>query len=152
VAPWRNLAISTAMIVLQAALSVVLVYVIRHLLPHFVDAGWIKPRPDAKDDAVAAAGPAIALMVVLALASIAKAWLLARMLRARVSGWRWPLILAAIVAGLVGWVVTRLPHRFEWVELAIGVPLILGVYGMIIWSVGFNQEDRTLFRFKDKKA
>ena len=41
-------------------------------------------------------------------------------------GWRWPLILAALASGVVGWAVTRLPHSLEWAELAFGVPLILG--------------------------
>jgi hypothetical protein len=39
-----------------------------------------------------------------------------------------------------------LPARFEWVELAIGVPSILGLYGWIIWRWGFGPEDRVLFK------
>jgi len=34
----------------------------------------------------------------------------------------------------------------EWVELAIGVPAILGVYCLVIWRRGFGPEDRMLFR------
>ena len=147
VAPKRNLAISVAMILFQAALSVVLVYVIRELLPPLQAAGWVPPRPHPKDDALAAAGPAIALMIALGLASFAKAWLLSRLLHARVSGWRWPIVWAAVAGGLVGWGVTRLPHSFEWFELIVGVPLILGAYGAVIWFKGFNQDDRALFRF-----
>jgi O-antigen/teichoic acid export membrane protein len=148
VAPKRNLAISLAMIVIQAVLSVVFVYLIRALLPALEQAGWIGPRPAPREDTVAAAGPAIALMLALGLASVAKALMLKTLLGARVSGWRWPLVWAAMIAGLVGWAVTQLPHRLEWMELAIGVPLILGVYGTIVWYRGFNRDDRALFRFR----
>jgi len=152
IAPWRNLAISVVMILLQAALSVVLVYAIRAALPSLVEAGWIEPRPDPKDDTIAAAGPAIALMIALGLAAIAKAWLLRKMLGARVNGWRWSLIGAALISGLLGWGVTRLPHSFEWFELIVGVPLILGTFGAIIWFKGFNHDDRALFRKNEVPA
>jgi O-antigen/teichoic acid export membrane protein len=146
IAPWRNLLISIAMIAIQAALSVVLVYAIRSALPSLVDAGWIEPRPDPRRDPIAAAGPALALMIALGLAAVAKAWLLRGLLKARVNGWRWSVIWAALTAGALGWMVTRLPHSFEWFELVAGVPAILGTFGAIIWYKGFNQEDRTLFR------
>ncbi|UAK25414.1 lipopolysaccharide biosynthesis protein [Sphingomonas nostoxanthinifaciens] len=152
VAPKRNLAISVAMIAIQAMLSVLFVYAMRGLLPQIVAWGWVNPRPDFHDDAIAAAGPAVALMIALALASVAKAWLLKRLLGASVSGWRWSLVLAAMVAGLAGWAVTRLPHQLEWVELAIGVPLILGIYGAVVWYRGFNTDDRALFRFEPARA
>ena len=152
VAPKRNLMISVAMIVVQAALSVVLVYALRAILPHLAALHLAKPRPAPADDTVAAAGPAFALMIALFGASIAKAWLLKTMLGARVNGWRWPIVWAALAAGLVGWAITRLPHTFEWVELAIGVPVILGVYGAIIWYKGFKSEDRALFRFRPAQA
>jgi hypothetical protein len=41
-----------------------------------------------------------------------------------------------------------LPARFEWVELMVGAPAILGLYGCIIWRWGFGPEDRVLFRKK----
>lgn len=148
VAPKRNLAISVAMILLQALLSVLFVWLLRGLMPWMEAQGWVKPRPDPRDDPIAAAGPAIALMLALGLASLAKAWLLARLLGARVNGWRWPLVGAALVAGTVGWLVTRLPHHFEWLELAAGVPLILAIYGGMIWYRCFTADDRALFRFR----
>ena len=147
IAAKRNFAISLGMILVQAGLSVLFVYLIRRAMPALEQAGWVDPRPAPADDPVAAAGPAIALMMALGLASFAKAWLLRRLLGARVSGWRWPLIWAALVAGVVGWAVTRLPHSFEWVELAVGIPLILGTYGVLIWWRGFSKDDRALFRF-----
>jgi hypothetical protein len=39
----------------------------------------------------------------------------------------------------------------EWLELLLGVPLILGVFGLVIWYRGFGEEDRVLFR-KGKAA
>ena len=152
IAPKRNLAISVAMILVQAALSIVLVYGIRALLPAMEQAGWLHPRPPFRDDPVAAAGPAIALMIALGLASVAKAWLLGRLLKAPVSGWRWSVVGAAIAAAVIGWLVTRLPHAYEWVELVVGVPLILGIYGIVIWRKAFSQEDRALFRFRPARA
>jgi len=146
IAPWRNLAISLVMILIQAALSVVFVYLFRAALPAFADAGWVKPRPSPHEDVVAAAGPAVALVLALGLAAIAKALLLRKLLGARVNGWRWSVVWAALVAGTLGWVVTRLPHSFEWFELVVGVPLILGTFGAFVWYWGFNQDDRALFR------
>src|SRR3546814_4193412 len=63
---------------------------------------------------VAAAAPAVALLVALGLASVLKARLLSRILGAPVSGWRWALLPAVAVAVVVGAVVTRVP---EWGEL-----------------------------------
>jgi len=146
VAPKRNLAISVAMILVQAALSVLFVYLIRAALPLLVDWGW-HARPAPRDDPIPAAGPALALMVALGMASVAKAWLLKRLLGAPVNGWRWPVVWAGLTALVVGWSVTRLPHRLEWMELALGVPLILGTFGAVIWRYGFSHADRALFRF-----
>ncbi|QJU57883.1 oligosaccharide flippase family protein [Sphingomonas sp. AP4-R1] len=146
VAAKRNFLISLLMIATQALLSVALVWLLRAILPSLADWHWVQPRPDENEDVIAAAGPAIALMLALGGASVAKALLLRRILRAKVSGWRWSLVFAAIVAAVTGWAVTRLPHSLEWVELAIGVPLILGVYGAIVWRFGFTTDDRALFR------
>jgi len=135
IAAKRNLAISIAMIAGQAVLSVVLIYLIRAF----------HPVADLKDDTVAAAGPAIALMLMLGVASIAKARLLRRLLSHRVSGWRWPLVPAAAAGCLIGMVAIWLP---EWVELVFGVPAILAGYGAVIWYRGFGDEDRLLFSMK----
>jgi O-antigen/teichoic acid export membrane protein len=130
VARHRNLMISLLMIGVQAALSVGLILGMRAL-------GW--------PIAFQAAGPAVALMLALALASILKARLLSRLLGAPVSGWRWPLVWAAAAASLVGYVAVILP---EWMELAFGIPLILGTFGFVVWKRGFTHEDRVLFRMK----
>ena len=74
IAAKRNLAISVAMIAGQTILSVVLVSLTRAF----------HPVSDMKNDTIAAAGPAVALMAMLGLASIAKAGLLRRLLGHRV--------------------------------------------------------------------
>lgn len=133
VARHRNLIISTLMIGVQVLLSLVLIFAMRNLdLP----------------TSFQAAGPAIALSLALALSSVLKARLLSRLLGAPVSGWRWPLIWAAAGAALIGYFFTLLPQRFEWVELVVGIPVILGVFGIILWTRGFTHEDRVLFRMK----
>ncbi|WP_221793144.1 lipopolysaccharide biosynthesis protein [Aquisediminimonas sediminicola] len=133
VARHLNLMISLSMIAVQAALSVIFILIMR-------DAGM--------SIAAQAAGPAIALCVALGLASIAKARLLSHLLGAPVSGWRWALVWASGAATLVGGAFTLLPKSFEWVELAIGIPAVLGVYGLIIWRRGFGADDRALFAKK----
>ncbi|TVV76345.1 lipopolysaccharide biosynthesis protein [Sphingomonas solaris] len=130
VARKRNLVISLAMIAVQVVLS----FAIVHLMRRF---DW--PL------LVQAAGPALAMTLALGFASIAKARLLARLLGAPVSGWRWALVYATLPAVAVGWVMTLLP---EWLELIVGIPAILAVYGAVIWYRGFGPEDRELFRMK----
>ena len=126
----RNMAISLAMIILQAALSVGLILLFRRF-------GW----PPIWQ----ATGPAIALMVSLGFAAIVKARLLSQLLEARVSPWRWQLIWAAAAAALVGQGATYLP---EWAELFFGVPAILLTFGAVLWWSGFSDEDRELFRMR----
>lgn len=144
VARWRNLLISTAMIVIQTLASIGLIYGLRVGYQALIDAGFqLDPISDARNDPIAAAGVAIGLMLALGLASIAKSWLLGRILDRGISGWRWALLPAVAAAVLVGSLVTRLP---EWAELVFGVPLILVTYGLVIWYRGFGAEDRLLFK------
>jgi len=131
VARHRNLMISTLMIGIQALLTVVLIVAMREM-------GW--------PQAFQAAGAALALALALGLASILKARLLCRLLDAPVQGWRWSLVWAGGAAILVGVLFTQLPKRFEWVELALGVPAILLSFGLVVWYRGFTHEDRALFR------
>jgi hypothetical protein len=104
---------------------------------------WLGLPGGTLPPAAAATGPAIALALALGLSSILKSRLLARLLGAPVSGWRWALVWAAVAATIVGAGVTRTP---EWMELLLGVPLILAVFGYVIWKRGFTEDDRTLFR------
>ena len=130
VARKRNLAISLAMIAVQVGLSFAIVHVMRRFgLPLLVQA----------------AGPALAMTLALGFASVAKARLLSRLLGAPVSGWRWAIVWATAPAVAVGGLMTLLP---EWVELILGIPAILAVYGAVIWYRGFGAEDRELFRMK----
>lgn len=128
VARHRNLMLSVLVISTQVALSFALILGFRALnLPI----------------AIQAAGPALALFCALALGAVLKSRLLARLLEAPVSGWRWALVWAAAGAGAMGAVAIRVP---EWGELLIGIPAVLGAYCFMIWRKGFTEEDRLLFR------
>ena len=131
-APRRNLLLSLGMIVLQGLLSVALCTAVG--LSHLDDI-WL---------AVAVAG---ALVAALATASVVKAHLLARLCDAPVHGWRPALFVAAGGAMLLGYGATQLP---EWAELIFGIPVILGIYGRIIWTRGFGPGDRALLRANKK--
>ncbi|MDB5663135.1 MAG: polysaccharide biosynthesis protein [Sphingomonas bacterium] len=145
VARWRNLAVSAAMIVVQVLVSVALIYGLREALPLLHAWGLPATVPtNVRNDPTSAAGVAIGLMVALGFASVVKSHLLASLLGAPVSGWRWAIVWAAAAAAAVGAAVVMLP---EWAELAFGVVLILATYGVVIWFKGFTHEDRALFRF-----
>ncbi|MFM7403278.1 MAG: lipopolysaccharide biosynthesis protein [Erythrobacter sp.] len=124
----RNLAISVAVIALQAALTIALIE------------GAERFGLGKGYEAAAAAG---ALMIALAVSSLIKALLLKHLLKAPVSNWRWALVHAAAPAVVVGYAFTWLP---EWVELVFGVPAILATYAMVIWRRGFDENDKVLFR------
>lgn len=128
VARVRNLTISIATIGLQGLLTVGAMLLVQRL-------EWT--------DNYKAAAAAASLMVALAVASLVKSRVLARILDEPINNWRWALFYAAIPATFVGYGFTRLP---EWAELAFGVPAILFVYGWVIWRFGFGPEDRVLFR------
>lgn len=125
----RNLVISVSTIVLQVIFSI---------------AGILLVQRMGLNDKFAAAAVAGGLMLALACASLAKSLLLGRILQARVNNWRLSLIIAVIPAFAVGAAVTR--YLPEWAELIFGIPMILGVYGWVIWHRGFGPEDRVLFR------
>ena len=129
----RNLWVSIGTICLQAALTVGALIAVEHL-----------PLADpSRLDLYRAAAAAGSLMVVLAIASVIKAVMLSRILGRPVNNWRWALVWASAAALVVGQGVILLP---EWAELLFGIPLIMGVYGWIIWTRGFGEEDRVLFR------
>ena len=92
-----------------------------------------------------ATAPAIALLLALAFAAVAKSRLLSRILGGPVSGWRWPLLWAAAAAVLVGQIAIMLP---EWVEISLGIPAILIAFGAVLWTRGFGPQDRELFRMR----
>jgi hypothetical protein len=120
--------LSLAMIALQAVLSVALILGMREL---DLSPTW------------QATGSAMGLLLALAFAAVAKSRLLCRLLDDRVSGWRWPLVWAAAAAVAVGSAAIQLP---EWGELLFGIPAILAVFGLVLWTRGFGPDDRELFR------
>lgn len=131
VARHRNMAISLAMLALEAGLSVLLIIGMR-------DLDWPATWQ--------ATGPAVALALALGFASIAKSRLLAKTLGYAVSGWRWDIIWATSAGVLVG-----IPVRLflpPFAELIIGIPLIMGAFGAVLWTKGFGPEDRVLFRMR----
>jgi hypothetical protein len=123
------------MLAVQALVSVGLIM----LIPYFA----IKPGYVGLYQAAAVA---CGLMLSLGIGSIIKVRFLSRLLSAPISIWRIALAFAILAAAMLGVVIVSVPARFEWVELAIGVPAILGLYGWIIWRWGFGHEDRVLFR------
>ena len=137
VARHRNLWISVLMLSVQGALTLAIILALDA-------AEW--PADEDRRQAFQAAGAALALTLALALASVLKSRLLCRLLEAPVQGWRWSLIWAAAAATLVGFAFTRLPPALDWVELGVGVPLILITFGIVVWKRGFTAEDRALFR------
>ena len=124
----RNMFLSLAMIVIQAAVSVLLILAMREAeLP----VTW------------QATGSAMGLLLALAFAAIVKSRLLSKLLHDRVSGWRWPLVWAAAAAVAVGSLAIYLP---EWAELLFGLPAIIAAFGLMLWTRGFGPDDRELFR------
>jgi O-antigen/teichoic acid export membrane protein len=128
----RNLMLSLAMLALQVVLSIILIQIAERL-----------PIKTTYRGLAEAAAVACALMLALGAASLAKARLLSHVLEQPLTIWRWTLLPAAAVAILIGIGATWLP---EWMELAFGVPAILGVYFLIIWRYAFGPEDRVLFK------
>ena len=130
IARHRNMMLSLAMLLLQAALSVGLILGMRSLNWPIM---W------------QATAPAVALMLALAFAALTKARLAKSLLGAPVSGWRWPILWATLAAVTVGQLAILLP---EWAELAVGIPAILAAFGAVVWVKGFGPEDRELFRMR----
>lgn len=87
-------------------------------------------------------GAALGLAAAMLFLSIAKTRILSKTLATPVAGWRWALPLAALPAAAVGIVMLGTP---EWAQLSIGIAAILGVYGAVIWTIGFKGPDRLLF-------
>ncbi|MDQ3246019.1 MAG: oligosaccharide flippase family protein, partial [Pseudomonadota bacterium] len=130
VARHRNMWISLTMLAIEAGLAALLILLFRRMeLPLM----W------------QATGPAIALLLALGFAAIAKTRLLHHVLGGPVSGWRWPLLWAAAAGGLVGWGAVMLP---EWASLLFGIPAIMLAFGAVLWTRGFGPEDRELFRMR----
>jgi O-antigen/teichoic acid export membrane protein len=133
----RNLLISIGMLVVQALVSVGLIQLAKDLP--------VKPEYVGLYQAAAVA---CGLMISLGIGSLVKSRFLSQLLGHRIRVLRWALLAAVAAGALLGMAFVSLPARFEWVELTVGVPAILGLYGWIIWRWGFGAEDRVLFRKK----
>lgn len=127
----RNLYISLGTVALQALLTVGLL---------------IFARRTELSDIYVAAMPALALAIALACGAVVKSWLLARVLNTPISIWRASLVICGLITGLVGLGFVMLPQSLEWVELIIGLPVTIGIYGWLTWKFAFKDADRALFR------
>jgi O-antigen/teichoic acid export membrane protein len=134
VARKRNMAISLAMLALEAGLAAALILIMR-------DEG-LPPSWQAT-------GPAIALCFALAFASISKSWLLKRQLSEPVSGWRWDLAWATAAGVVVG---AGLRYLLPQAWQLAGVPAILIVFFAVLWTKGFGPEDRELFKLRKSEV
>ena len=131
VARTRNMVLSLIMLALEAALAVGLILAMKN---------------EGLPLSYQATGPAIALCLALAFASVAKTRLLAKTLGAPVSGWRRDLAWMAAAGLIVGAAVRFLLP--ETLQLVIGVPAILAASGAVLWTKGFTPEDRDLFTMR----
>jgi O-antigen/teichoic acid export membrane protein len=130
----RNMVISLIMLAIEAGLAAALILIMKGqgLPPEFQ-----------------ATGPAIALCVALAFASLTKSRLLAKVLGAPVSGWRWDLAWATAAGVAVGAPIRLfVPGAFQ----LIGVPAILIAFFAILWTKGFKPEDRELFTLRKSEV
>jgi O-antigen/teichoic acid export membrane protein len=127
----RNMIISLIMLAVEACLAAALILIM---------------QAEGLPLAFQATGPAIALCIALAFASITKSRLLKKELQAPVSGWRWDLAWATGAGVAVG-VVVRL-FLPQTLQLILGVPAILVAFCAILWTKGFGPEDRELFRMR----
>jgi hypothetical protein len=96
--------------------------------------------------------PAVALAIALTCSSIAKSWLLGVLLGSRVAIWRASLVISGLAVAVGGMTITLLPQRFEWIELLFGIPAMLFLYCVIVWSFAFRASDRALFRKRKRGA
>jgi O-antigen/teichoic acid export membrane protein len=135
VARTKNMIISVVMLAIEAGLAAALILIMKN-----------RGFPPAFQ----ATGPAIALCVALAFASIAKSRLLSKELGAPVSGWRWDLAWATAAGVIAGAVVRYLLP--ESLHLVLGVPLILIAFFAVLWTKGFGPEDRQLFRLRKSEV
>lgn len=125
----RNLVVSLLTVALQGALTV---------------AGILLMQRLGYGELFQAAAAALALVLALGFASIAKSRILGGLVKEPINNWRWPLVWAVAPAVVVGWAATEfLP---EWAELIFGIPAILAVYFGILWVRAFGPEDRVLFQ------
>jgi O-antigen/teichoic acid export membrane protein len=128
----RNMVVSIGLMGWQIILSVVLMLIARSLtLPELYQA----------------ACPALALAITLGLSSLMKLKMATHRLGAPVKIWRWPLGLALVAGGSAGLLVSKGLFALEFgpgAVFAVGTPVVLTVFGWIVWRWCFTPEDRQL--------
>ncbi|MEE4348948.1 MAG: oligosaccharide flippase family protein [Pacificimonas sp.] len=128
----RNLVASLIALSVQIGLTILFVTGFDALFP-----GVAEDRP------VQGIGAALALAVAAIIASILKVVLIHHLIPEQVSGWRWVFVPATAITGGAGWLVmTYLPPFWQ---LAVGLPVLVMLYGSVVWFLGFRGEDRLLF-------
>ncbi|WP_265587407.1 lipopolysaccharide biosynthesis protein [Sphingomicrobium arenosum] len=130
----RNMIIGFIMLGIEAATGAAAILILRSL-------GY---PPE-----IQAAGAAAGLAIAFGFAAVAKAWLLSGIVNTSVSGWRWPLVWAAVATVPLGLMIGRLP---DWAQLTMGAPTILLIFGIVVWRWGFGPEDRELFKMRKGEA
>lgn len=128
----RNLIASAVALGVQIALTILLVAGFDSVFP-----GVGENRP------VQGIGAAFALAAAALIASLLKVALMHRLVPEKVSGWRWVFVPATLVTAAAGYAVMRfLP---DYWQLLVGIPVLLMLYGGIMWVFGFRGSDRLLF-------
>ena len=129
----RNLMTSLTVLGVQVALTILFVTGFDALFP-----GVDEDRP------VQGIGAALALALAAGLASILKVMLLHHLIPERVTGLRWVFVPATAVTAVAGWLsMTYLP---DFWQITVGLPVLVMIYGSILWFFGFKGPDRLLFR------
>ncbi|MGB3724095.1 MAG: oligosaccharide flippase family protein [Pacificimonas sp.] len=100
--------------------------------------------PDvAENRPVQGIGAAMALALAALLSSILKVMLLHHLVPDRVSGMRWVFVPATIATAAVGFASMRfLPDLWQ---ILLGLPVLIMVYGGIVWHFGYKGSDRLIF-------
>lgn len=128
----RNLLVSLIALGAQVAMTVAFVASFAALFPNV-----------AADRPVQGIGAALALALAALLASVLKVALMHRLIPDPVSGWRWvflPVTVATSAAGFAS--MTFLPPFWQ---LTVGLPVLLMIYGSLMWFFAFKGPDRLLF-------
>ncbi len=100
--------------------------------------------PDvAENRPVQGIGAALALALAALLASILKVVLLHHLIPERVSGLRWVYLPVTAVTAAAGFASMHFLPAF-W-QIAVGLPLLIAIYGGLMWTFGFKGADRLLF-------
>ncbi len=128
----RNLMTSLTVLAAQIMMTIGFIHLFDILFP-----GVDENRP------VQGIGAALALALAALFSSMLKVMLLHHLIPERVSGLRWIFVPATIATSIAGYAVLNYLTPF-W-QLALGLPVLVALYGGLIWNFGFRGPDRLLF-------